>query len=264
MTQNQVHTAVQAFVQNFISNSYLHRCEHSLHIALYNELFLQAPQQFVFCQKHQTNFVHKEFPGRKTTDAPILTGRQLVDRTSIDIVVLSKQQVNSIKDFLAGNLDVDFAFELSLEYGIEHLCWDIFKFITGSNRSIDSKNYIIHLYHKERVQSYFDTEKINGNTMWNENGYIVENSLNNKVEWCYYLINLCIAYSQKTNNDDYDKIMAIIKHFVCKKYKSITTDNYDNYLPDTEFIKNILQNMKFIITDANPKKEKRFASLSNI
>jgi hypothetical protein len=217
MTQAQVNTAVNAFIQNFIDNPYLHRTEHSLHIALFEELFQQFPQTFEFYkddknnQIYNTNFVHKEFPGRKKDEKG--NQSELVDRTQIDIVVLKKQQAASIDNFLDGNLAVDFAFEMSLEAGIEHLCWDIFKFITGSNKSIGHKNYIIHLYHKKHA---FKDAKIDKYTMGN-GGKLEVSDLTKELEWCYYLIRLCIKYSQKQDNDDYEEIIKIIKDFVWKK-----------------------------------------------
>lgn len=143
MTETQVNTAIKLFCDEFITNPYIHRCEHSLHISLYNYLIKEDLQSISLCENFKTSFVHKEFPGRKTNEK----SENKVDRTPIDIVVLSEHQKQvSINDFLEGNLIIDFAFEVSLEYGIEHLCWDIFKFIIGSNKSEGNKNFIIHLW----------------------------------------------------------------------------------------------------------------------
>jgi hypothetical protein len=274
MTQNQVNTAVKAFIKNFIDNPYLHRTEHSLHVALFEELFKESPQTFEFYddksnQTYKTNFVHKEFPGRRANTQPTTPQTKLVDRTQIDIVVLKENQPETpINDFRDGNLDVDFAFEMSLEAGIKHLCWDIFKFITGSNKSIEHKNYIIHLYHENRVQQYFNKDKIQGDTMWSGER-LCESALNMKIEWCYYLIQLCINYSQNQDTDSYTKIMAIINHFVCKYKKDkikIEKDeiDYEDYLPTESYIQAVLKNMKFVMVDANPDTKLRFDQLIHI
>lgn len=246
MRQEQVNNAIKNFCGNFIKNPYLHRCEHSLHVSLYNELIEQCSEKFI-CnngEKYETNYIHKEFPGRKKTDT---STNKLVDRTQIDIVILAKkQQTDSVKNFLEGNFDIDYSFELSLEYGIRHLCWDIFKFITGSNKSIDHKNYIIHLYHKKHSNKYFDENKemimLNHNT--------IKTDLNKKFELCHYLIELCINYTKNKDDNDYEKILAIIMHFVKNKNKKYD----DKYLLDSkEDMQEILQQMKFIFIDAYPQ-----------
>jgi hypothetical protein len=238
MKQNQVNNAVQRFIKNFKANPYLHRTEHSLHIALFNELFNEScPTTFMLHENYQTNYVHKEFPGRRINTQLTVPETKLGYETTIDIVVLEEnQKKTSIKIFLDGDFDIDFAFELSLEYDIEHLCWDIFKFITGSNESYKHKNYIIHLYHRDHR---FDATKIQ--------------KKNQIIEWCYYLIQLCIKYSKNPNNDDYyTEIKTIIKRFVCKsKSNKITEANYDGYLPTDSSIQDVLKNMKFVLVSVN-------------
>lgn len=245
MKREQINVAVKTFCEKFREHPYLHRCEHSLHVALYNELSKLYPEGFSFNNDKtlQTNYVHKEFPGRKKGHAS-QSNKKLVDRTQIDIAILAKdQQCVLINDFLDGNLDIDYAFELALNYGIEHLCWDIFKFITGSNTSLNHKNYIIHFYNRERNRKYFDKHKIG--LLLNDNKMELE--LNEKVEWCYYLIELCIKYATNKDQKDYDEIVKIVMKFVIKK-----NIKYDNrYLLDEKEVQKILQEMKFVFIDVN-------------
>lgn len=245
MRQEQVNIAIKTFCSKFIENPYLHRCEHSLHISLYNELITLCPKNFILNNDGTflTNYIHKEFPGRKQTDT---STNDLVDRTQIDLVILAEnQQTDSINDFLNGNFDIDYSFELALEYGIEHLCWDIFKFITGSNKSVNHNNYIIHLYNKIRSKKYFDKVKID--IMLSDNTTDID--LNNKFELCYYLIYLCINYSRNKEHKDYEEILAIVIGFVSKKNKKYN----DKYLLEPKEVQIILQKMKFIFIDANPQ-----------
>lgn len=243
MMQEQVNTAIKAFYDEFNEKPYLHRCEHSLHISLYNKLIKKRPESFIFNndKKLLTNYVHKEFPGRRKTDKS-----SNLDRTQIDIAVLAENQhADSINDFLYGNFDIDYTFELALEYGIEHLSWDIFKFITGSNKSINHKNYIVHLYHKKHSTRNID--KIDNAI--NLNDRTIENDLNKSFEKCYYLIKLCINYSEKEYHKDYEKILEIVIDNVNNKNKK-----YDNtYLLETTDVQQILKKMKFIFFNANPQ-----------
>ena len=242
MTQDLVKKAIQNFCTKFIENPYLHRCEHSLHISLYNELFKFYSNRLILNnnERFSTNYIHKEFPGRKTDTSK----NNLVDRTQIDIVVLAKnQETNSINDFLLGNFEIEFSFELALEYGIEHLCWDIFKYITGSNKSRENKNYIIHLYNKEHSKKNLDNKEINT---------IDSNILSDIFESCYYLISLGIIYSKNKDEETYKKILDLILPQVYKKNIKYNEKNY-NYLYEDENAKNVLQKMKFIFIAVSPK-----------
>jgi hypothetical protein len=249
MTQEQVNSAIKSFCNDFKENPYLHRCEHSLHISLYNKLMkvncdklsIKTDENFI------TNYIHKEFPGRKKEKGKT-SSSNLVDRTQVDIAVLAEnQQIDSLNDFLEGNLDIDYCFELSLEYGIEHLCWDIFKFITGSNKSIDHKNYIIHFYHKSRSRKYFEQSKVDN--LLNDN---TKGDNLNEIESCYYLVQLCINYAINKNQKIYEEILEIVINNVERKNQKYSKENY-KYLYGDKDAKLILQNMKFILIDGNPK-----------
>jgi hypothetical protein len=253
MRQEQIDIAIKAFCNEFKDNPYLHRCEHSLHISLYNKLIKQFSEKFILNNNNNNNnnklltsYIHKEFPGRKKNHS---SSHKLLPRTQIDVVVLKEnQETNSISDFLNGNFEIDYAFEISLEYEMKHLCWDIFKFITGSNKSKDSKNYIIHLYNKNRTKKYFDKKNID---ILLKNNTIKTDSIKG-VEGCYYLIKLCMNYSKNKDVKDYEKILAIVKDFVKKKNEKYADENL---LDTKENMQKKLQQMKFIFFDANPNSQ---------
>ncbi len=76
--------------------------------------------------------------------------------------------------------------------------------------------------------------------------------LNKGFEWCYYLIKLCINYSENpdpTDHKDYEKILTIVMDFVKEKNKKYN----DTYLLEAKEVQKILKKMKFIFIDANPQ-----------
>jgi hypothetical protein len=182
----------------------------------------QANQQSVKFENNQTRIVHKGFPGNSTgVVAPF--GK----RTNFDLAVLEVDNACSLvpydgmlpdaNTFIQGNFKVDFGLELSLNYDIEHLCWDMYKFLTQVNKC--NHLYIIHLYNKQHNI----------------------NSTNSKFNQTITLINDILAKRNLPNMPDMPDIQQTIIENVAR-HRNVDI----NGLPNLNVNMQLLQNITFV------------------
>lgn len=170
-------TAIDSLVDNFASEPYIHRCEHSLHCELYNMLIVHRALQGLYPLKNgaatktknlqglSTALIHKEWP--ETKARPGKNGR----RGNFDLVILDPKEIrnSTVTDFTAGRIPPGqippaFVVEMGLNYTLEkHLRKDDFK-LTNSGFEKDSEckkyGYLVHLWQPHKGISDSDVTKL--------------------------------------------------------------------------------------------------------
>jgi len=136
-----VDRAISILVEQFLTDPYMHRVEHSLHAALYRLLkdqpTLAGPVPLQFGE--QTQLVHKEWP---ETIARQLHGAE-GPRGSFDLAVLAPSQLKEtrLEQFRTGRVDAPIVIEIGLNYGYDHLRQDAEKLRHSNVRA----PYLLHL-----------------------------------------------------------------------------------------------------------------------
>lgn len=138
-----VERVLDAVVDDFCEQPYLHRVEHSLHAWLWSRLQQERVLQDVVNLKdgrNRTQLVHKEWPEthpRKRADGT--EG----PRGLFDLAILSPQQVGeaSLEQLVFGRIEAPIVIEVGLDYGFPHLRQDAHKML---NSGVPAA-YILHL-----------------------------------------------------------------------------------------------------------------------
>ena len=141
--QEILEAAIDRLVDNFASQPYIHRCEHSLHCELYTMLTVHRSLQGLYPLKDNLNYlttlVHKEWP--ETIPRPDKKGR----RGNFDLVILDPTEIpkHTTADFRTGKIAPAFVVEMGLDYDLNHLQRDHIKF---TNSHCCANGYLVHLW----------------------------------------------------------------------------------------------------------------------
>jgi len=135
----KIDDAVKKLIVRFQENPYRHRVEHSLHC----ELFQLLEKDDAICNGRiaidggrETGLVHKEWPETRVRD-------QKVGRGNFDLAVLTPPRADQVVDretFLGGHIKPYAAFELGLDYELDHFLNDVAKL----RHSQIEAGYVIH------------------------------------------------------------------------------------------------------------------------
>lgn len=133
--------AIDSLINNFISEPYLHRVEHSIHCELYSMLSVHRSLQGIYSigdSSWKTGLIHKEWPEK--TRRPERT-----KRGNFDLAILNPNNIlqSTIETFSSGKIDPDFVIEMGLNYRLNHLVDDKDKF---SNSGLAHNGYLVHLW----------------------------------------------------------------------------------------------------------------------
>jgi hypothetical protein len=154
--------AITELMEEFKLHPFTHRCEHSLHVELYQILRKREPlsdEHEIGETGFKTRLVHKEWP---STESIALDGLTKPKRQSYDIGVLSPSALLNIstEDFRHGIPAATIAIELGLDYGYKHLHGDIKKLVHNNVKHA----YIVHFSRVRTRQSLAIEELIRETT----------------------------------------------------------------------------------------------------
>ena len=146
--------AIDSLIDNFISEPYIHRCEHSIHCELYTMLSVHRVLQGLHClggENRRASIIHKEWP--ETIHRPKHR------RGNFDLAILDPEIMSnySISDFSEGRIPPAFVVEIGLNYKLDHLVDDAAKL----KNSRCKQGYLVHLWqpHKGIRQPDIDALK---------------------------------------------------------------------------------------------------------
>lgn len=142
-----VEAAITRLMDEFLTEPFIHRVEHSLHVRLVQLLsdweHLRGWYR-IGGSGFRTQLIHKEWPETRPRKKPDLSADQR--RGSFDLVILAPSQLEqaSLEQFANGRIVPPIVIEMGLDYGYEHLKDDDLKLANSEVRH----PYLVHLYRR--------------------------------------------------------------------------------------------------------------------
>ncbi len=141
--------AVNLLTNEFLSNPFRHRVEHSLHCSLYENLMKKKPfSEMLQFEKFAISKIQKEWPESAPREEK--NGR----RGSFDFAIIGEldQTPADVSEFeyMDGLIRPGIAIELGLNYGATHLKEDIRKLINSMDKADLPFGIIAHYYNGHR------------------------------------------------------------------------------------------------------------------